>query len=174
MVISLTGQDYFNAKVTQVNDSFILAEVTENVSGAISVGTEVSISKKNISYELAIDYNKNDIVDFIEFLGGAEGSLQPTIYGVSAFGSDAEEVTELLKQKNDGEITDTEQGYFYSFSNISVGVYREIRPSDILEMIEAMKADGIPTEDNEDLATDMRRANHWATIGVGVDGYYQW
>ena len=48
---SLTGQDYFNAKVTQVNDSFILAEVTENVSGAISVGTEVSISKKNISSE---------------------------------------------------------------------------------------------------------------------------
>jgi len=48
---SLTGQDYFNAKVTQVNDNFILAEVTENVSGAISVGTEVSISKKNISSE---------------------------------------------------------------------------------------------------------------------------
>ena len=48
---SLTGQDYFNAKVTQVNDNFILAEVTENVSGAISVGTEVSISKQNISSE---------------------------------------------------------------------------------------------------------------------------
>lgn len=48
---SLTGQDYFNAKVTQVNDNSILAEVTENVSGAISVGTEVSISKKNISSE---------------------------------------------------------------------------------------------------------------------------
>ena len=37
--------------MTQVNDNFILAEVTENVSGAISVGTEVSISKKNISSE---------------------------------------------------------------------------------------------------------------------------
>ena len=48
---TLSGQDYFNAKVTQVNDSFILAEVTENVSGTISVGTEVSISKKNVSSE---------------------------------------------------------------------------------------------------------------------------
>ena len=48
---TVTGQDYFNAKVTQVNDTFLLAEVTENVSGAISVGTEVSISKKNISSE---------------------------------------------------------------------------------------------------------------------------
>ena len=59
------------------------------------------------------------------------------------------------------------------FSNISIGVYREIRPADVLEMMEEMKADGIPTEDNEDLAADMRRANHWATIGVGVAGYYQ-
>jgi len=140
-----------------------------------AIGTGQLIGKRYYYYnnELVIDYSENNTVDFIEFLGGMEGSLQPTIYGVSVFGTDAEEVAELLKQKNDGEITDTEQGYSYSFSNISVGVYREIRPSDVLEMIEAMKADGIPTEDNEDLAADMRRANHWATIGVGVAGYYQ-
>ena len=40
-------------------------------------------------------------------------------------------------------------------------------------MIEKMKADGIPTEGNEDLEHDMQRANHWTTIGVGVVGYYQ-
>lgn len=140
-----------------------------------AIGTGQLIGKRYYYYnnELAIDYNENGTVEFIEFLGGSEGYLQPIIYGVSAFGTDAEEVVELLKQKNDGEITDTEQEYSYSFSNISVGVYREIRPSDILEMIEEMKVDGIPTEDNEDLAADMRRANHWATIGVGVAGYYQ-
>jgi len=143
------------------------------VENAIGVGQLIGKRYYHYNNELAIDYNENGTVEFIEFLGGVEGSLQPTIYGVSAFGSDAEEVAELLKQKNDGEITDTEQGYSYSFSNISVGVYREIRPSDILEMIEEMKADGIPTEDNEDLAADMRRANHWATIGVGVAGYYR-
>ena len=143
------------------------------VENAIGAGQFIGKRYYYCNNELAIDYNENGTVEFIEFLGGVEGSLQPTIYGVSAFGSDAEEVAELLKQKNDGEITDTEQGYSYSFSNISVGVYREIRPSDILEMIEEMKADGIPTEDNEDLATDMRRANHWATIGVGVAGYYR-
>ncbi len=140
-----------------------------------AIGTGQLIGKRYYYYnnELAIDYNENSTVEFIEFLGGAEGSLQPTIYGESAFDTKAEELAELLKQKNDGEITDTEQGYSYSFSNISVGVYREIRPSDVLEMVEAMKADGIPTEDNEDLAADMRRANHWATIGVGVAGYYK-
>lgn len=143
------------------------------VENAIGTGQLIGKRYYYFNNEVSIDYSENGTVEFIEFLGGAEGSLQPTIYGVSAFGSDAEEVAELLKQKNDGEITDTEQGYSYSFSNISVGVYREIRPSDILEMIEAMKADGIPTEDNEDLAADMRRANFWATIGVGVAGYYQ-
>ena len=143
------------------------------VENAIGAGQLIGKRYYYYNNELAIDYNENGTVEFIEFLGGVEGSLQPTIYGVSAFGSDAEEVAELLKQKNDGEITDTEQGYSYSFSNISVGVYREIRPSNILEMIEEMKADSIPTEDNEDLAADMRRANHWATVGVGVAGYYR-
>lgn len=48
---SVNGQDYFDAVVTQVHDNYILAECTENASGAISVGTEVSVSKKNISSE---------------------------------------------------------------------------------------------------------------------------
>jgi len=139
------------------------------------IGLGQAIGGRTYYYEdeLAIDYDKNDKVEFIEFLGGIEGVLQPKIYGVSVFEANADELIDLLKQKNNGEADDTEQGYSYSFFNISVGVYREITPTDVLEMIEEMKADGIPTEDNEDLAADMRRANHWATIGVGVAGYYR-
>lgn len=48
---TVNGQDYFNASVTQVNDNFILAEVIENASGVLSVGTEVSVSRNNISSE---------------------------------------------------------------------------------------------------------------------------
>lgn len=47
----VNGQDYFDAVVTLVSDDYVLAECTENVSGAISVGTEVSVSNKNISSE---------------------------------------------------------------------------------------------------------------------------
>ena len=68
---------------------------------------------------------------------------------------------------------DTERGYSLAFLNISVGVYREIQPSDVMELIEEMKANGISTEDNEDIAKDMRRANHWSTIGIGVAGCYR-
>ena len=102
--------------------------------------------------DMAIDYSDHKTVAFIEFLGGIDGSLHPVIYGVSAFDSPADAL---------------------AFLHISVGVYRETRPSDVLEMIEEMKADGIPTEDNEDIAAEMRKANHWTTIGAGAAGYYQ-
>ena len=123
--------------------------------------------------EMAIDYSDNKTVEFIEFLGGIDGSVHPVIYGISAFDAPADELTGLLRQRNNGEIDDSEDGYSFAFWNISVGVYRELRPSDVMEMIEEMKADGIPTEGNEDVARELRKANHWATIGAGIAGYYQ-
>lgn len=79
------------------------------VEKAIGIGQLISKRYYYYNNKLAIDYNENGTVEFIEFLDGAEGSLQPTIYGVSAFGTDAEEVAEILKQKNGGEIINTEQ-----------------------------------------------------------------
>lgn len=143
------------------------------VEAAIGKGRLVGKRYYYYGSEMAIDYSENNTVKFIEFLGGIDGSLHPVIYGVSAFDTLADELVNLLRQKNDGEINDSEKGYSLAFLNISVGVYRERIPSDVMEMIEEMKADGIPTEDNEDIAEEMRKANHWATIGVGVAGYYQ-
>lgn len=123
--------------------------------------------------DMAIDYDENKKVEFIEFLGGIDGSLRPVIYGVSAFDTPADELADLLRQKNDGEVNDTERGYSLAFLNICVGVYREIRPSDVMEMIEEMKANGISPEDNKDIAKDIQRAGHWSTIGIGVAGCYR-
>lgn len=123
--------------------------------------------------ELRFDFNKKGKLEFIEFLGGIDGRLKPMIYDIPAFESDASEVEELLRVKNAGDVDDAEGEYSSSFLNISVGVYRDITPSDVQEMIEEMKADKIPTEGNEDLENDKRRANHWATIGIGVEGYYR-
>ncbi len=122
--------------------------------------------------ELAIDYDRDDRVEFIEFLAGMDGSLRPLIYGLSAFETEAGELAAVLTQNNGGEITHTEQGHACRFSGISVGVYRELTPEDVLEMIEEMKANGIPTADNADLEADRRRAGHWSTIGTGIAGYY--
>jgi len=62
-------------------------------------------------------------VEFIEFLAGTKGKLKPEIYGASAFDTDASVLYELLKDKNNGDIDDNENGYSYRFLNISVGVY---------------------------------------------------
>lgn len=143
------------------------------VETAIGKGQLVGRRYYYYDNEMAIDYNNENTVEFIEFLGGIDGSIHPIIYGISVFDTPADKVADLLRQKNDGEIDDSEQGYSLSFLEISVGVYREIRPSDVQEMIEEMKADGIPVENNESIASDRRRANHWATIGAGCAGYYQ-
>ena len=63
-----------------------------------------------------------------------------------------------------------EDGYSYSFKEIEVGVYRESKPEDAMECIEEMKAEGTCTKEDEEY--ELRRANHWATIGIGVKGYY--
>lgn len=121
---------------------------------------------------MAIDYGPDGTVEFIEFLGGIDGALRPEIYGVSAFDTAADALADLLRQKNGEAAADPEQGYSLAFLNLSVGVYRELRPSDVQEMMEEMKADGIPVEKNPDVTVDLRKANHWSTIGAGAAGYY--
>lgn len=143
------------------------------VEAAIGCGEQVGQRCYYYNSEMAVDYDADDRVEFIEFLGGIDGELRPAIYGVSAFDAPADELTALLEQKNDGEVDDSEAVYAYTYLEISVGVYRETTPADVLEMIEQMQSDGIDAENNEDVQADRRRAGHWATIGVGVAGYYR-
>ena len=160
-------------KIVIDGSSIYLGMEQTAVENAIGKGQLAGKRYYYYNNEMAIDYSENKTVEFIEFLGGIDGSVHPVIYGVSAFDAPAEELADLLRRKNDGKIDDSERGYSLAFLNLSVGVYRERLPSDVTEMIEEMKADGISAEDNEDVAEEMRKANHWATIGVGIDGYYQ-
>lgn len=153
--------------------SISLGMERNRVEALLGTGSTINNRHYYYNHEMAIDYDSNDKVEFIEFLGGIDGSLKPVIYGISAFDTEAEEMLEILKKNNDDTVDDSEPGYSYSFSNLSVGVYREIRPEDVLEMIEEMKAEGILTENNPILENDKRRAKHWSTIGFGVAGYYQ-
>ena len=122
--------------------------------------------------EMAIEYDESERVEFIEFLGGIDGRLKPMIYGMSVFESTSVEIVERLRRENgDGEEF-SDQDYAFGFADISVGVWRELRPTDVGEMIEEMKADGMSVENNEEIAAEMRKANHWATIGMGVLGCY--
>ena len=98
--------------------------------------------------------------------------LKPVIYGISAFQAQANDLFEVLKEQNNGVIGDTENGYAYQFQNTSVGVYREAVPKEVEEMIEESASFGNPMSDDE-IQYEMKRANHWATGGIGITGYYQ-
>lgn len=122
--------------------------------------------------ELRFDFNDSGELEFIEFLGGAEGQLQPELFGVKPFQMQADALYRMLAEHNAGEIDDSENGYSYAFLESSMGVYRDTIPEDVLEMIEEAKADGEPLS-QEEIDEEMYKANHWATIGLGVEGYYR-
>ena len=141
------------------------------VEAAIGKGEVIGNRCYYFNSEMAIDYTNNK-VEFIEFLCGIDGMLKPAIYGISAFEARANDLIEVLKKQNNGVIGDTENGYSYQFQNISVGVYREAIPEEVEEMIEEAISFGNPMTDDE-IRYEIKRANHWATIGVGIAGYYQ-
>ena len=141
------------------------------VDAAIGNGQLIGNRCYYFNNEMAIDYNDNK-VEFIEFLGGIDGMLKPTIYGISAFEAQADDLFEVLKKQNNGMVGDHENGYSYQFENISVGVYREAVPQEVEEMIEEAASFGNPMSDDE-IRYEIKRANHWATIGVGIAGYYK-
>lgn len=141
------------------------------VESAIGKGQLVGNRYYYFNSEMAIDYSNNK-VEFIEFLCGVDGMLKPTIYGISAFETQSNDLFEVLKEKNNGVIGDTENGYSYQFRNISIGVYREAVPNAVEEMIKEAADFGSPMTD-EEIQYEMKRANHWTTIGIGVTGYYQ-
>lgn len=140
------------------------------VESIIGAGQVVRTRHYYFHNEMAIDY-KDDKVVFIEFLGGIDGMLKPTIYGISVFETLANELFEVLEKQNHGVVQDRECGYSYQFPNISVGIYREAVPKAIEEMIEEAASFGHPMSDDE-IQYERKRANHWATIGIGVVDYY--
>ena len=158
-------------KVVFDNVSICFGMEKSAVELALGAGKVIGNRYYYFNGEMAIDYQENK-VDFIEFLGGVDGKLKPTIYGVSAFAVNAAELVDVLKANNNGKIYDDENGYSYQFSNISIGVYREALFDEITEMIEEAQNDGNPMSDDE-IAAEMKRANYWATIGCGTVGYYQ-
>lgn len=46
-----------------------------------------------------IDFNEQNRVEFIEFLAGIDGDIQPQIYGVNAFEVGADELYDILEEK---------------------------------------------------------------------------
>lgn len=141
-------------------------------SALLGQGEDIGDKCYYFDSELRIDLDKNGCVEFIEFLGGTNGKLHPTIYSIDVFSADPDEFLRVLSAQSKGDIIDSENGYSYSFPSIGVGIYRECTPADIDEMIKEMKADGLDPENSEELEYEKRRT-YWQTIGIGKADYYK-
>lgn len=139
----------------------------------MAIGKGQFIGKRHYYFdnEMVIDYNANGRFEFIEFLGGIDGNLQPVIYGKYVFQTKADELYDVLSKKNNGNIVDNENGYAYRFLNISVGIYRSSIPENVQEMIMEAEKDGVPMK-IEDIQYERKKADYWNTLGIGAEGYY--
>lgn len=140
----------------------------------VTLGEPELVDKNRLYYfgsELRVDFGEDGKAEFIEFLGGTDAALQPSIYGVPAFKTGANELYGILAEKNGGGIDDSENGCSYAFLNISVGVYRESIPENVEKMIAEAESEGFPMS-AEDIAAERKKAEFWATIGIGIAGYY--
>ena len=120
---------------------------------------------------LALDFDGAGKLEFIEVLSGPGGELSPEIYGLSAFDTDAQELLALLEEKG-GPSDDLDCGYTVTVPALSVGLYREIAPTDVEELVRAMAKMDVTTLGHVDLAAEQRRASRWETIGIGRENYY--
>ena len=125
-------------------------------------------------YEVRIDLDKKGNAEFIEFIYGPfPEKTELSIYGVNPFQIGATKLVEILTEKNNGKIDDSEAEYCYTFQNISVGVWRQLTEQNVEESIAEMKADNEYEENKDWLNEDLEKAKNFWTIGIGVKNYYE-
>ena len=125
-------------------------------------------------YEVRIDIDKKGNAEFIEFIYGPfPEKTELSIYGVNPFQIGASKLVEILTEKNNGKIDDSEAEYCYTFQNISVGVWRQLTEKTVEESIAEMKADNEYEENKDWLNEDLEKAKNFWTIGIGVKNYYE-
>ncbi|RZJ54061.1 MAG: hypothetical protein EOO44_06395 [Flavobacterium sp.] len=125
-------------------------------------------------YEFRIDLDKNGKIEFIEFIYGPfPERTELSIYGINPFQIGADQLLEVLTEKNNGRIDNSEADYCFGFLNIAVGVWRDATPKDIEESIAEMKVNNEYEENKDWIEEDLTKAKNFWTIGIGIKNYYQ-
>ena len=124
--------------------------------------------------ELQIYFDIHDKVEFIMFGGGYNIELEVSVYGINPFKTKENELFELLKENNNGEFTDTDDGYSYEFKNITVGIWREAKPQNLAEFIDEInRDDSIPQYiKDKNIREETIKSSYWETFGIGIENYY--
>lgn len=156
----------------QWNDQdILLGSTTEDIEAKLGQPDIVDNSLYYFDSELRFDLSEKGKLEFIEFLGGYTGNIQPIIYGIQAFQVNADELYHILANHNTGNIIDDEHGYSFSFPNIGIGIYRESIPNNVTDLIREMEKLGINIEGNPNVKEEQLKSSHWATISVASSNY---
>ena len=144
-----------------------------SVEEVLGTGEQVDNRTYYFGNNLCVEYDEAKRVSFIEVsCNSPKSPVTATIYGEDITKNGADSILQILTEKNHGEM-ENENGYSYTFFNLSVGVYRELTLDDYKELIEEMNTNGTPVEGNPDAKADFWKSTHWATIGIGTKNYYR-
>ncbi len=148
-----------------------LGSTTADVEAVLGHPEIVGESYYYFESELRLDFSEDGKLEFIEFLAGLDGKIQPVIYGIQAFQADADELYRVLEEHASGNIIDDENGYSFTFPNIGIGVYRESTPADVISLTCELKESGVNIADDPDIEEEQLKASHRATISVATSEY---
>ncbi len=151
-------------------------EDVKNIYGESSANRETDGTYRLYYFDndIAFDFDDDNKLEFIEFLGGEKGSLRPKIYGEYAFELEADELVKLLTSHNGREPEDNENAYAYGFNDISLGLYRASTPLAIEESRQEMIKEGCSMEEIEEYVSyEKERSDYWSCIGIGKQEYYK-
>lgn len=149
----------------------LLGSTIEDVEAKLGQPDIVNHSFYYFDNELQFDFSEEGRLEFIEFLGGYHGNIQPVIYGIQAFQVNADELYRVLTDHNTGNIIDNEQGYSFAFPDIGIGIYRESIPGNVGDFIRELKELGVNVDGNFDVKEEQLKSSHWATISLASSNY---
>lgn len=149
----------------------LLGSTMEAVEAKLGQPDIVDQSLYYFDSELRFDFSEKGRLEFIEFLGGYHGNIQPIIYGIQAFQVNADELYRILADHNTGNIMDNEHGYSFAFPNIGIGIYRESIPGNVSDLISELEKLGINVAGNSDVKEEQLKSSHWATISLASSNY---
>lgn len=125
-------------------------------------------------YQFRIDYNEQNKIESIGLFNRASLKRSKlTIYNIDPFSIGAQNLINLLKNENNGNIEVEDPDYYYVFKEISIWILREKTQKNIEKNISKMKKDG-EYEDFKDLMEEeLEKSKNFYQITICVKNFYK-
>jgi hypothetical protein len=121
-----------------------------------------------------VHYDNDEKVEFIEIMGDMQSVFE--LYEKNPFTADVDEMVKVLTDKNGTEINLIEAPTSYKFLDLSLGIFRNSTPENMLKYIEQSRLEepeAFKSGTPEWMLEDLEKAKHFQTIGLGNQDYFR-